>query len=209
MKLSFTTSYWLKYLCVLLTVFSLSITITIHFTPLYYWQEFRRRDNNRCGSRLYPSRRCPIYSPEPYCPFSSSLTSLCTSLSLTNRRRGPTDNRRIKSKTTPLPLGVCVCGYAPIRRPDARGSENRASADGYKIPQGKIDCGTRLNSAESLPVRADNAERGRGVKPQKSAISYNYNLACKLLPFAAPGDSRLHSLGTIPPNTKKPSRRFP
>lgn len=111
-----------------------------------------------------------------------------------------------------LPLSHWEYVYAdtaPIRRPDARGSENRASADGYKIPQGKIDCGTRLNSAESLPVRADNAERGRGVKPQKSAISYNYNLACKLLPFAAPGDSRLHSLGTIPPNTKKPSRRFP
>ncbi len=156
----------------------------------------------------YPSRRCPIYSPEPYCPFSSSLTSLCTSLSLTNRRRGPTDNRRIKSKTTPLPLGICICGYAPIRRPDARGSENRASADGYKIPQEKIDCGTRLNSADSLPVRADNAERSRGAKPQKSAISYNYNLACKLLPFAAPGDSRLHSLGTILRIRKSPHGDF-
>ena len=156
----------------------------------------------------YPSRRCPIYSPEPYCPFSSSLTSLCTSLSLTNRRRGPTDNRRIKSKTTPLPLGICICGYAPIRRPDARGSENRASADGYKIPQEKIDCGTRLNSADSLPVRADNAERSRGAEPQKSALSYNYNLACKLLPFAAPGDSRLHSLGTIPRIRKSPHGDF-
>ncbi len=41
MKLSFTTSYWLKYLCVLLTVISLAITITIHFTPLYYLQEFQ------------------------------------------------------------------------------------------------------------------------------------------------------------------------
>ena len=41
MKLSFTTSYWLKYLCVLLTIISLAITITIHFTPLYYWQEFQ------------------------------------------------------------------------------------------------------------------------------------------------------------------------
>lgn len=42
MKLSFTTSYWLKYLCVLLTIISLAITITIHFTPLYYLQEFQQ-----------------------------------------------------------------------------------------------------------------------------------------------------------------------
>lgn len=38
--------------------------------------------------------------------------------------------------------------------------------------------------------------------------SYNYNLACKLLPFAAPGDSRLHSLGTIPRIRKSPHGDF-